>query len=59
MATIFAKFLMRSDDAADWTAADPILGAGEFGHETDTGKFKIGDGSTLWAALRLPLGTWR
>ena len=25
--------------------------AGEFGHETDTGKFKIGDNSTLWAAL--------
>ena len=51
MATIFAKFRMRSDDAADWTAADPVLEAGEFGHETDTGKFKIGDNSTLWSAL--------
>ena len=51
MATIFAKFRMRSDDAAAWTAADPVLEAGEFGHETDTGKFKIGDGVILWSAL--------
>ena len=37
--------------AADWTTADPILGAGEFGFETDTGKLKLGDGSTAWTAL--------
>ena len=37
--------------AANWTSANPILGAGEFGFETDTGKLKLGDGSTAWSAL--------
>ena len=37
--------------AANWTSANPILGAGEFGFETDTGKLKLGDGSTAWTAL--------
>lgn len=42
---------LRRDSAADWTTADPTLASGEFGVETDTGKFKIGDGSTAWSAL--------
>ena len=37
--------------AAEWTSADPTLAAGEFGYETDTGKLKLGDGSTAWSAL--------
>ena len=37
--------------AADWTSADPTLAAGQVGVETDTGKFKFGDGSTAWSAL--------
>ena len=37
--------------AADWTSADPTLAAGQIGVETDTGKFKFGDGSTAWSAL--------
>lgn len=37
--------------AADLTAADPTLAIGEFAYETDTGKFKVGDGSTAWSAL--------
>jgi hypothetical protein len=37
--------------AAEWTAADPILAAGQVGAETDTGKFKIGNGSAAWTAL--------
>ena len=41
----------RRDTAANWTAANPILAEGEMGLETDTIKYKIGDGSTLWAAL--------
>lgn len=41
----------RRDVAADWTAANPILAAGETGVETDTGKFKIGDGTTPWTGL--------
>lgn len=41
----------RRDTAANWTAADPTLAAGEIGFETDTGKFKVGDGSTAWSSL--------
>ena len=41
----------RRGTAAQWTAADPILAAGEIGFETDTGKFKIGNGSSIWSAL--------
>lgn len=39
---------VRRDTAANWTSANPTLAAGEIGLETDTGKFKIGDGSTAW-----------
>lgn len=42
---------VRRDTAANWTSANPTLAAGEVGFETDTGKFKIGDGSTAWASL--------
>ena len=41
----------RRGTAAQWTAANPVLGAGEIGFETDTNKFKIGNGSTAWASL--------
>ena len=35
-----------------WTAANPILAAGEIGFETDTSKFKMGNGSSNWASLQ-------
>jgi hypothetical protein len=41
----------RKDTAANWTAANPILLSGEIGYETDTKKFKIGDGTTNWNTL--------
>src|SRR6056300_173408 len=34
-----------------WTSVNPTLKAGEIGYETDTGNFKIGDGSTAWNSL--------
>ena len=42
---------IRHDSAADWGSEDPTLADGEIGFETDTGKFKIGDGSTAWSSL--------
>ena len=42
---------IRRGTAAAWTAADPTLAAGEFAIETDTDKYKIGDGSTAWTSL--------
>ena len=41
----------RRGTANQWTTANPVLGAGEIGFETNTGKFKIGDGSTTWTNL--------
>ena len=41
----------RRDTAANWTSANPTLAAGELGYETDTGKVKIGNGSTAWNTL--------
>ena len=42
---------LRRDTAANWTSANPTLAAGEFAIETDTDKYKIGDGSTAWTSL--------
>ena len=41
----------RRDTAANWASANPTLLSGELGYETDTSKFKIGDGSTAWNSL--------
>jgi hypothetical protein len=49
--TIRVQMAQRKDTAANWTAANPILLSGEIGHETDTKKFKIGNGSTAWNSL--------
>jgi hypothetical protein len=41
----------RQGTAAQAAANNPILGQGEPGYETDTGKWKIGDGVTSWNDL--------
>lgn len=41
----------RNGTAATWNSRNPVLRDGEFGVEKDTGKLKIGDGSTQWTAL--------
>lgn len=45
------RIQFRRGTASQWTSANPTLSAGEFGFETDTGKFKIGNGSAGWASL--------
>jgi hypothetical protein len=45
------RMQQRRGTAAQWTGANPTLAAGEIGYETDTGKFKIGNGSSAWSAL--------
>ena len=42
---------LRRGTASEWTTANPILAAGEMGIETDTRKFKFGDGTTPWNTL--------
>jgi hypothetical protein len=43
---------LRRGTATQWTTANPTLSAGEAGVETDTGKFKLGNGSQSWTALK-------
>ena len=45
------RMQQRRGTAAQWTAANPTLAAGEIGFETDTNQFKIGNGSSTWSAL--------
>jgi len=42
---------VRRDPASTWTSVNPTLASGEIGFETDTGKLKIGTGSTAWNSL--------
>lgn len=42
---------VRSDTSSNWTSVNPILATGEIGFESNTGKFKIGTGSTAWSSL--------
>jgi hypothetical protein len=46
-----ARLQNRRDTAANWTSNNPTLAAGEIGLETDTAKFKMGDGATAWNSL--------
>lgn len=41
----------RRDTAANWTATNPTLLAGETAFETDTGLMKLGDGTTAYTGL--------
>lgn len=50
------KIIQRHDTAANWTSVNPVLAAGEMGVETDTNKFKFGDGSTVWSGLAYASG---
>lgn len=49
-------FKLRRDLAADWTSINPILASGEPGVETDTYKFKIGNGVASWNDLDYFIG---
>lgn len=45
------KIQLRRGAAGQWDTANPTLLYGELVHETNTKKFKIGDGVSLWSAL--------
>lgn len=42
---------LRRGTASEWTSANPILAQGEFGYESDTTKFKVGNGTASWSLL--------
>lgn len=51
MARALKTLQFRRDTASRWARLNPILAEGEPGLETNTGRLKIGDGSTRWLAL--------
>ena len=54
--TLNVTLIMRNDTAANWASKNPVLTLGELGVETDTRKFKIGDGTTAYNSLKYGLG---
>lgn len=48
---VVTQIQIRRGTASQWTSTNPTLAAGEWGYETDTGKVKIGNGSTAWTSL--------
>ena len=51
------RIAIRQDTACNWETANPTLASGEQGHESDTGRRKIGDGATAWNSLAYMYGT--
>jgi len=45
------RIQVRRGTAAQWTAANPVLAAGEMGYETDTSQIRVGDAVNTWSAL--------
>lgn len=45
------RIQLRRGTATQWTSVNPVLASGEMGIETDTNKFKFGDGTTAWNNL--------
>jgi hypothetical protein len=45
------RIQVRRGSSSNWTTTNPVLSEGEIGFETDSGKFKIGNGSSSWSAL--------
>lgn len=50
MSTV-SQIQLRTDTAAAWTSANPILRSGEVGIESDTRRLKVWDGTTSWTNL--------
>jgi hypothetical protein len=48
---VVTQIQVRRGTASQWTSTNPTLAAGEWGFETDTGKVKIGNGSSAWTSL--------
>lgn len=49
MATV--RIQVRRGTATQWSTTNPTLAAGEIGLETDTLKFKVGNGSSAWNSI--------
>lgn len=48
---MIVRIQVRRGLSSEWVTANPILSSGEFGYETDSGRVKIGNGSSLWTDI--------
>ena len=48
---IKVQMQQRRDTAAGWISTNPTLLLGELGYESDSGRWKVGNGSTAWSSL--------
>lgn len=55
--TLNVKIQIRNDTKNNWTTQNPVLLKGEMGVETDTRKFKFGDGVSDWKTLEYASAT--
>lgn len=55
--TLDVKIQIRNDTKNNWTTQNPVLLKGEMGVETDTRKFKFGDGVNDWKTLEYASAT--
>lgn len=55
--TLNVKIQIRNDTKNNWNTQNPVLLKGEMGVETDTRKFKFGDGVNDWATLEYASAT--
>jgi hypothetical protein len=51
MPVLLGTYLLRGDTLANWTSKNPVLEDREFVLETDTGKFKVGNGTDNYLTL--------
>lgn len=49
--TLNTRQKQKYDTSINWTSNNPVLLAGEIGIESDTNKFKIGNGTSAWNEL--------
>lgn len=55
--TLNVKIQIRNDTKNNWNTQNPVLLKGEMGVETDTRKFKFGDGVSDWTTLEYASAT--
>lgn len=48
---VLSVIQFRRGDSVTWIEKNPLLESGEPGYETDTRKWKIGDGTSYWIDL--------
>lgn len=45
------RIQIRRDTTLNWGSGNPTLAEGELGLDTDSGEYRLGDGSTAWNLL--------